>query len=164
MSSGAITGVITKAQIPTKIFYYVDGTPPEANEIDVKGVLPDSLGEDHVDKYYYKDKKLYLVIKNDNETYEAKEIANVENPLPDPLGENHVGNYYYGHEEAFLGVSSFSRIWGEVEDSEGNSTTLNLQDAMNALFKMMVSQSHVWVGSENDVPDYAKLLIETDKQ
>jgi hypothetical protein len=169
MSSEIITDVITKAKIPTKIFYRINDSYKAEKITTEENLLPGgSLGENHENKYYYKDGKLYLVIKNDNGEYEAEEKT-LGGVLPDSLGENHIGNYYYGYEEAYLGISNFGRIWGTVEitDDEGNEVgvTINLQDAMNALYKMMTSRSHVWVNSDgSDVPGYAKLLIETDKQ
>ena len=166
--------VVTKAEIPTKIFYYIKETL-EVEEIVPEGILPDSLDNSHKDKYYYNDakNKLYLVVKNNNETYEAKEIK-VEGILPDPINNNHKNKYYYrynGIKEFPIGVSDFSRIWGTVNDGKGNPITnsegepiiINLQDAMNALYQMMTSRSHVWTGSDaKDVPDYAKLFIQTD--
>ena len=68
-----------------------------------------------------------------------------------------VGNYYYGHENFPIGVSDFSRIWGKVGNID-----INLQDAMNALYQIMTSRSHVWVGDGNSIPDYARLFIQTD--
>lgn len=155
--------VITRANFPAKTLYLVkDNGKAEKVEIE-KDSLPDSLGENHVGKYYYNEKgELYLVVKSDDESsYEVKKITIQEDLLPDPLKQEHVSNYYYA-EELPIGVSSFDRIWGTVEDGKGNSITINLQDAMNALYKMMTSQSHVWVGNEDNAPDYAKLLIETD--
>ena len=54
--------VVTKAEIPTKIFYYVNETL-EVKEIVPEGILPDSLDNNHENKYYYNDakNKLYLV-------------------------------------------------------------------------------------------------------
>lgn len=158
--------VVTKAEIPTKIFYYINEIL-EVREIVPEGILPDSLDNSHENKYYYNDakNKLYLVIKNNNETYEAKEVK-IEGILPDPINNNHKNKYYYrydGIKEFPIGVSDFSRIWGTVNDSKGNPITINLQDAMNALYQMMTSRSHVWVGSDgNNIPNYAKLFIQTD--
>ena len=80
--------VVTKAEIPTKIFYYINETL-EARKIVPKGILPDSLDSSHENKYYYNDakNKLYLVIKNNNETYEAKEIK-AEGILPDSINNS----------------------------------------------------------------------------
>ena len=77
--------VVTKAEIPTKIFYYINEVL-EVEEIVPEGILPDSLDNSHENKYYYNDakNKLYLVIKNNNETYEAKEVK-AEGILPDPI-------------------------------------------------------------------------------
>lgn len=153
--------VVTKAEIPTKIFYYINETL-EVEKIAPKSILPDSLDSSHENKYYYNDakNKLYLVIKNNNETYVAKEIK-AEGILPDPINNNYKNKYYYtydGIKEFPIGVSDFSRIWGKV----GN-VDINLQDAMNALYQMMTSRSHVWVGDDgNNIPDYAKLFIQTD--
>ena len=152
--------VVTKAEIPTKIFYYVNETL-EVKEIVPEGILPDSLDNNHENKYYYNDakNKLYLVVKNNNETCEAKEVK-AEGVLPDPINNNHKNKYYYiynGIKEFPIGVSDFSRIWGTV----GN-VDINLQDAMNALYQMMTSRSHVWVGDGNNIPDYAKLFIQTE--
>lgn len=161
--------VITEAEIPTKTFYRINENH-EAVKISVEeGSLPSPIEEGHTGKYFYDNKKLYLIVKV-NGSYKAKEI-NVENPLPDSLDGIPVGNYYYGHENFPIGVSDFSRIWGTINDSKGNPITnskgepiiINLQDAMNALYQMMTSRSHVWAGSDvNDVPGYAKLFIQTD--
>lgn len=156
--------VITEAKIPTKAFCYVnENYEPEGIEIWGDS-LPDSF-EDHVGEYYYDGEQLYLIVE-ENGNYKEKEIE-VKGILPAPLGEDHVDSYYYtyeGVEVVPIGISSFDRIWGTIKDDNDKEIIINLQDAMNALYKMMTSQSHVWVGNGNNIPRYAKLLIETDKQ
>lgn len=159
--------VITRANFPAETLYLVkDNGKAEKVEIE-KDSLPDSLGENHVGKYYYNEEgELCLVIKSDDESYEVEKITIQEGLLPDPLKQEHIGKYYYA-EELPIGVSSFDRIWGTVEDGKGNSITINLQDAMNALYQMMTSRSHVWVSAESDetkIPGYAKLFIQTDEK
>ena len=164
--------VITEAKIPTKAFYYINENHEVEGITIEEGSLPESLGSNHVGNYYYDEgeKLYYLIVETDN-GIEAEKI-NIEKGQRE---ENQVGKYYYTYEgeEVFsIGVSSFDRIWGVITDSEdqpitddnGNPITINLQDAMNALYKMMTSRSHVWAGTVNDkteIPDYAKLLIQT---
>lgn len=151
--------VITEAKIPTKAFYYINENHEVEGITIEEGSLPDSLGSNHVGNYYYDEgEKLYYLIVETDSGIEA-EVINIEKG---PLEENQTGKYYYTYEgeEVFsIGVSSFDRIWGTVSDGE-SEIIINLQDAMNALYKIMTSQSHVWVGNESNAPGYAKLLIE----
>lgn len=102
-----------------KLYLIVKEIVKEEKPIE-KIFLPKTLNQEHIGKYYYT-KQLYLIIKEDNEVYNKKEVI-IENSLvPNVPTKNHLGKYYYDSNKN-LYLINYTKKEITIEESSVPST------------------------------------------